>query len=124
MSEELEELVEELEETAVDAEEVEELVELVEELKESTVDVPAVEVKVSALTYSATRKNSASVAALQSQLAVCGYSVVRADLSGWFHDNTREAVSQWQADQGLDVSGTCTYGDMEFLFHGAEVKLI
>lgn len=133
---EVEELEAEEQEVEVEAEveaeaEAEELTDVEPEVRSEVVDMletatitPMGEVKVSALRYSTIRKNSASVAALQLQLAVCGYSVVRADFSGWFHDNTREAVSQWQADQGLDVTGTCTYEDMEFLFHGAEVKLI
>lgn len=88
-------------------------------------DVPSgTTLKVSACVYSSMRKNSASVAVLQKRLSDVGYGFVRADLKGWFHDNTRAALARWQSDNGLDATGVCDFEDMQYLFDGTDVVLV
>lgn len=73
--------------------------------------------------YSAKRKNSTSVALLQDRLAACNYSEVRADLKGWFHDNTVKALSRWQKENGLEATGVVDAEEMAFLFDGTDVVI-
>ena len=73
--------------------------------------------------YSAKRKNSVTVALLQDRLAACNYSEVRADLRGWFHDNTAKALSRWQKENGLEVTGVVDAEEMAFLFDGTDVVI-
>lgn len=77
-----------------------------------------------ALVYSATRKNSGSVAVLQGRLSDVGYAAARGDLKGWFHDHTRAALIKWQTENGLEVTGTCEFEDMRFLFDGTSVEIL
>lgn len=77
-----------------------------------------------ALVYSPTRKNSESVALLQRRLSDVGYADARADLRGWFNDNTREALVKWQTDHKLEVTGECAFDDMRYLFDGTDVKIV
>lgn len=83
-----------------------------------------VSVKVSALTFSPRRRNSESVAMLQRRLSDLGYAAARSDLRGWFHENTRKALEEWQADNGAEVTGICDLDEMRYLFDGAEVTVI
>lgn len=78
-------------------------------------------VNLSELVYRPIRRNSQSVAVLQSRLSALGYDVVRADLRGWFHDNTYNAVREWQEDNKLDVTGALSEDDAVLLFLGTEV---
>lgn len=87
-------------------------------------DAAAVTVSIAALKYSAARRNSMSVAQLQTRLADCNYGGVRADFRGWYHDSTRKAVSDWQKDNGLEVTGACTADDMAYLFDGTDIVLV
>lgn len=84
----------------------------------------AVEVSVTALTYSSRRRNSGSVAVLQDRLAALDYAPVRSDLRGWFHDGTKKALESWQKDSGLEVTGVCSQKDAEALFAGQNVELV
>lgn len=77
-----------------------------------------------ALVYSPTRKNSESVALLQRRLSDVGYADARADLRGWFHDSTREALVKWQTDHKLEVTGECAFDDMRYLFDGTDVEIV
>lgn len=96
----------------------------------AVVEEPVVEqasgvaVKLSALVYSPKRKNSESVAVLQKRLSDVGYAGARADLRGWFHDNTRAALTKWQTEHDLEVTGTCEFEDMRYLFDGTDVEIL
>ena len=81
-------------------------------------------IQMRALVYSPRRKNSESVAMLQKRLSDVGYAAARADLRGWFHDNTRAALVKWQTDHGLEVTGECAFDDMRYLFDGTDVQII
>lgn len=83
-----------------------------------------VAVKMSALVYSAKRKNSESVAVLQKRLSDVGYAAARADMRGWFHDNTRAALVKWQTEHDLEVTGECAFDDMRYLFDGTDVEIL
>lgn len=80
--------------------------------------------RLSALVYHPTRKNSESVAVLQKRLSDVGYAAARSDLRGWFHDGTREALVKWQTENGLEVTGECAFDDMRFLFDGTDVEIL
>lgn len=96
----------------------------------AVVEEPVVErasgvaVKMSALVYSAKRKNSESVAVLQKRLSDVGYAAARADMRGWFHDNTRAALVKWQTEHDLEVTGECAFDDMRYLFDGTDVEIL
>lgn len=81
-------------------------------------------VRLAALVYSPKRKNSESVAKLQKRLSDVGYAGARADLSGWFHDNTRAALVKWQTEHDLEPTGACEFEDMRYLFDGTDVEII
>ena len=85
---------------------------------------PKSSVRLSALVYSPKRKNSDSVAVLQKRLSDVGYAGARADLRGWFHDNTREALVKWQTEHDLEPTGECVFDDMRYLFDGTDVEII
>jgi hypothetical protein len=81
----------------------------------------AVEITLSALAYSPRKRNSQSVALLQDRLAELGQKGVRADLRGWFHDNTQKALEGWQSENGKEVTGVCSEADAKALFAGTKV---
>lgn len=81
----------------------------------------AVVISLSALAYSPRRRNSHSVSVLQDRLAELGQKGVRADLRGWFHDNTKAALADWQAEKGMEATGECSEADAKALFAGTKV---
>lgn len=89
--------------------------------KPVAVAADAVTVSVAALAYSERKRNSLSVAVLQDRLAEVGQKGVKADLKGWFHDSTRDALKAWQSDKGREPTGVCTADDAKALFAGTKV---
>ncbi len=83
---------------------------------ERVVDADAVDVVLAALTYPGVNKNSASVRRVQYQLYHAGYADVTADQDGHYAEGTFNAVSKFQATQGLDVTGILDRTTLEKLF--------
>jgi len=86
-------------------------------------EVKAVEVSLSALSYSDRKRNSLSVSVFQDRLAELGYASVRSDLRGWFHDGTRAAVKKWQEDSRAEVTGEVSLPNAEVIFRGMGAKI-
>ncbi len=83
---------------------------------ERVVDADAVDVVLAALTYPGTNKNSASVRRVQYQLFHVGYADVTADQDGHYSEGTFNAVSKFQAANGLDSTGVLNLTTLEKLF--------
>ena len=63
-------------------------------------------------------RKSLTVHHVQRRLADIGYTVVNADKDGWYGDMTKLAVSQFQADNGLEGDGMMNAVTFEDLFAG------
>ena len=80
-----------------------------------------VSVSVSALVYRPIMGNSQSVAVMQARLSELGFAAARGDIRGWFYNNTRKAVSEWQAENKRDVTGAVSADDARVMFLGTKV---
>ena len=92
-------------------------------VEEEAVPSPDGEVNVSmtALCWSPTKRNSGSVILLQERLAEVGYPDAKADMRGWYHDHTKQAVAEWQKANGLDATGLLDPDQAKRLFSGTPV---
>ena len=124
------------------SEEVVEVVEVVEEVKPAPTPVSvspkrkpskssaveskigAVEVVLSALTYQASSRNSASVRVLQDRLAELGHGSVRRDRQGWLSDGTVEALCEFQDASGLEATGEADRDTVEAVMKGTKAKVV
>jgi hypothetical protein len=86
--------------------------------------IEAVEVVLSALTYQAASRNSASVRVLQDRLAELGHGSVRRDRQGWLSDGTVEALREFQAEAGLDATGEADQATVEAVLKGTKAKVV
>lgn len=86
--------------------------------------IGAVEIAISALTYQANSRNSASVRVLQDRLAELGHGSVRQDRQGWLSDGTVEALREFQAEAGLDVTGEADSETVEAVMKGTKAKIV
>lgn len=95
--------------------------------KKTTSDLPASEpgqavtgdvdeVLVSKCLYKAVERKSLSVHHLQRRLAECGHRVVLKDRDGWLADNTVKGLRDFQAAQGLKVTGDADLATLQALF--------
>lgn len=80
-------------------------------------------VKLSKLVYKANSRNSASVIAVKTRLIELGYNQAANGRIGWIDDYTVEALKQFQADIGLEVSGIFTRPTVEALLVGTELAV-
>lgn len=86
--------------------------------------VGAVEVVLSALTYQASSRNSASVRVLQDRLAELGHASVRLDRQGWLSDGTVEALREFQSAAGLEVTGEADHDTVVAVLKGTKAKVV
>lgn len=86
--------------------------------------VGAVEVVLSALTYQAASRNSASVRVLQDRLAELGHGSVRRDRQGWLSDGTVEALREFQSEAGLEVTGEADHDTVVAVLKGTKAKAV
>lgn len=86
--------------------------------------VGAVEVVLSALTYQASSRNSASVRVLQDRLAELGHGSVRRDRQGWLSDGTVEALREFQDEAGLEVTGEADHDTVVAVLKGTKAKVV
>lgn len=86
--------------------------------------IGAVEVVLSALTFQASSRNSASVRVLQDRLAELGHGSVRKDRQGWLSDGTVEALREFQAEAGLDATGEADRDTVEAVMKGTKAKVV
>lgn len=86
--------------------------------------IEAVEVVLSALTYQASSRNSASVRVLQDRLAELGHGSVRRDRQGWLSDGTVEALREFQEQAGLDATGEADQATVEAVLKGTKAKVV
>ena len=82
------------------------------------------EVVLSALTYQATSRNSASVRVLQDRLAELGHASVRRDRQGWLSDGTVEALCEFQAEAGLEATGEADRDTVVAVLKGTKAKVV
>lgn len=83
------------------------------------VEESGVTVSLSSLMFRKSRRNSASVAAVQDRLVALGYGAARSDLRGWFHEGTRQAVAEFQKNEGLGtVAGEVDSDTLDALLSG------
>lgn len=61
-------------------------------------------------------RKSLSVHHVQRRLTELGYADANADRDGWYGDLTRMAITAYQRDNGLDVSGDATIETLTHLF--------
>lgn len=136
------ETVKNLETVEATSEEVVEVAEVVEEVKPAPTPVSvspkrkpskssaveskigAVEVVLSALTYQASSRNSASVRVLQDRLAELGHGSVRRDRQGWLSDGTVEALREFQDASGLEATGEADRDTVEAVMKGTKAKVV
>jgi peptidoglycan hydrolase-like protein with peptidoglycan-binding domain len=77
-----------------------------------------VTVSLSSVVYRKSRRNSASVAAVQDRLVALGFGAARSDLRGWFHEGTREAVAAFQKAEGMAETGEVDAATLDALLSG------
>ena len=82
------------------------------------------EVVLSALTYQATSRNSASVRFLQDRLAELGQACVRLDRQGWLSDGTVVALCEFQAEAGLEATGEADRDTVVAVLKGTKAKVV
>lgn len=82
------------------------------------------EVVLSALTYQASSRNSASVRVLQDRLAELGHGSVRRDRQGWLSDGTVEALREFQDASGLEATGEADRDTVEAVMKGTKAKVV
>jgi 3-oxoacyl-ACP reductase-like protein len=82
-----------------------------------------VTVSMAALVYHARSRNSASVAAVQDRLNELGHADARGDIRGWLSDGTVKALSDFQREIGLSVTGKADRDTVEALMKGTGAKI-
>jgi hypothetical protein len=80
-------------------------------------------VVLSALTFRAYSRNSASVKLLQERLVELGHTSCHADTYGWLADGTMAALREFQSQQGLFMTGEADRATVEALMAGTAVVI-
>ncbi len=78
----------------------------------------------SALTFRAYSRNSASVKLLQDRLVELGHTACRSDIHGWLTDGTMAALREFQSQHGLFMTGEADRGTVEALMAGTSVVIL
>lgn len=81
-------------------------------------------VLLSALTFRAYSRNSASVKILQDRLVELGHTACHADTYGWLTDGTMAALREFQSQHGLSMTGEADRGTVEALMAGTSVVIL